>query len=179
MSVDRIGRILSCALAGMLFGLSPLRAEMLEFPSADGMKSWPKLPAVSDWHQDQAASFQNTANVLIPDGDVYPGAEAVILAKGVARGGGTLTRLIDNDRAAASDGTHLEKLADIADKDARPFTVYAYSPAKSGKWEAVAYGEEGRYFLVFTLSAQSQASYDKAFPVFAQMIGSYAEMIPW
>ncbi len=156
------------------------RAEMLEFPAGDGTKVWPKLPAVAEWHQDQAASFQNTANALIPDGVTFDAADAVILARGLPRTGKSLAEVMDADHAAnATDDAHAKKLPDIADKDVRPFMVAAFSPAKSGKWEADAYAEEGRYFLVFTLSAKSQAAYDKAFPIFSGLIQNYAEMIPW
>ncbi len=158
---------------------APVHAEMLEFPSPDGMKSWPKLPAVFGWHQDQQASFQNTANALIADGDVYPDGNAVILAKGLPRAGKSLAQVMDADSAAASDSGHAEKPDAITDKDGVSFILVAFTPAKSGKWEANAYAEEGRYYLVFTLSAKSKAEYDKAFPAFSEMVKNYAAMIPW
>jgi hypothetical protein len=162
-----------------VFAAGKARAEMLEFPGPDGMKAWPKLPSVEGWHQDQAASFANTANALIPDGVSFDGADATILARGLPRSGNSLSQVMESDRAAASDGSHAARLADIADKDGRPFIVNAYKPARSGKWKADAYAAEGRYLLVFTLSARSQDAYDKAFPVFSQMLQNYAEMIPW
>ena len=157
-----------------------VRAEMLEFPAGDVTKVWPKLPAVAEWHQDQAASFQNTANALIPDGVTFDSADAVILARGLPRAGRSLAQVMADDKTGnATDDAHTRKLADIADKDVRPFQVIAFAPGKSGKWEADAYAEEGRYYLVFTLSAKSQAAYDKAFPVFSGLLQNYAEMIPW
>jgi hypothetical protein len=166
------------ALAFTALGVAHSQAEMLEFAAPDGTKAWPKLPAVSGWHQDGAASFQFSANALIPDGATFADADATILARGMARGGKSLSQLMDEGRAG-TDAGNVAKPMEIADKDTRPFTVVALAPAASGKWEANAYGEEGRYFLVFTLSARSRDAYDKAFPVFSQMIQSYAEMIPW
>ena len=43
----------------------------------------------------------------------------------------------------------------------------------------MAYSEEGDYLLAFTLSARSQAAYDKNFPVFTALIRKYAREIPW
>ena len=60
------------ALLGMGFAalcLAPAGAEMLQFPNPDdGMKSWPKLETIDEWHQDQDASMKLAANVIIPDG---------------------------------------------------------------------------------------------------------------
>jgi hypothetical protein len=174
---SRLSAVLALAFA---LAAGSARAEMLEFPAPDGsVKAWPKLPAVEGWHQDQQASFVNTANALIPDGVTFDSADATILAKGLPRSGKSLGQVIEDDRAAASDGSHAVKLADIADKDGRPFIMHGYTPAKSGRWEVDAYAEEGHYLLVFTLSARSQADYDKAFPVFSQLLQDYAEMIPW
>jgi hypothetical protein len=157
----------------------PAHAEMLEFAAPDGMKAWPKLPAVAGWHQDQAASFQFAANALIPDGVTFADADATILARGIVRGGKSLSQLMVADSTADPDGVQAEKAIQIADKDGHPFTIIAFTPGKSGKWEARAYAEEGRYYLVFTLSARSKEAYDQVLPVFSQMLQSYAEMIPW
>jgi len=33
------------------------QAEMLQFSTPDGMKSWPKVNGISDWHQDQESAY--------------------------------------------------------------------------------------------------------------------------
>jgi hypothetical protein len=171
-------------LFGALLGLSPVQAEMLQFATADGTKSWPKLPDIPDWHQDQESSLRLSANALIPDGMDPATAEVSIQARGFARRGNadvsSLSQLIDNDRAATDPGTDVKKLSDIADKDGTPFTVYAFAPAP-GKtdWKAVAYSEEGDTFLAFTLSAKSKTAFDGGMPVFTQLIRRYAREIPW
>jgi hypothetical protein len=170
----------SCAL----FALSPAHAEMLQFATADGVKSWPKLPDIPDWHQDQDSSLRQSANSLIPDGVDFATADTVIQARGFPRRGDmsvtSLSQLIDNDRAAAA-GADVKKLSDIADKDGTPFAVYAFAPAPGGAggWKAVAYSEEGDTLLAFTLSAKSKAGYDTVFPIFTQLIRRYAREIPW
>jgi len=155
------------------------QAEMLEFPSPDGMKSWPKIATVRGWHQDPQASFANTANAIVADGDVYPDGNAVILARGFPRAGKSLAQLIEADKAQKSDGANYQKLPDVLDRDQVPFQVQTFTPAKSGKWEAVGYAEEGGTYLVFTLSARSKEEYEKAMPFFEQTLSSYAAMIPW
>jgi hypothetical protein len=169
----RLAAILALALA------APVQAEMLEFPSPDGMKSWPKIATIRGWHQDPQASFANTANAIVADDDVYPDGNAIILARGFPRAGKSLVQMIEADKAAKSDGTNAAKLPDLVDKDQVAFTVMAYTPAKDGKFEAVAYREEGPVYLAFTLSAKNKAEYDKAWPFFVQTVESYAAMIPW
>jgi hypothetical protein len=180
----RARTLLLGTLFGALLGLSPVQAEMLQFATADGTKSWPKLPDIPDWHQDQESSLRLSANALIPDGMDPATAEVSIQARGFARRGNadvsSLSQFIDNERAAAESGTDVKKLSDVADKDGTPFTIYAFAPAhgKTG-WKAVAYSEEGDTFLAFTLSARSKAAFDGGMPVFTQLIQHYAREIPW
>lgn len=169
----RLAAVLCLALA------APVHAEMLEFPSPDGMKSWPKIATIRGWHQDPQASFANTANAIVADDDVYPDGNAIILARGFPRAGKSLAQMIEADKAAKSDGANAAKLPDLVDKDQVAFTVMAYTPAKDGKFEAVAYREEGPVYLAFTLSAKNKAEYDKAWPFFVQTVENYAAMIPW
>ena len=164
-------RLLAGAFVCTLFALSPVQAEMLQFATADGVKSWPKLPDIPDWHQDQESSLRLSANSLIPDGVDFATADTIIQARGFPRRGDTavssLSQLMDNDRAAVP-GAAVEKLSNIADKDGTP-----------GGWKAMAYSEEGDTLLAFTLIAKSKPAYDTAFPVFTQLIRRYAREIPW
>jgi hypothetical protein len=163
----------------------PARAEMLQFSTPDGIKSWPKLPDIPDWHQDQESSLRLAANSLIPDGVDPANAEVTIQARGFPRrGNGTttsLSQIVDTDRAAAPAGTQVKQLANVADKDGTPFNLYAFVPASgsSGSWKVVAYSEEGDYLLAFTLNARSQSAYDTNLPVFTTLIQKYARDIPW
>jgi len=162
-----------------LAGTAPARAEMLEFPTPQGVKSWPKLPDIPEWHQDQESSLRLAANSLIPDGVDPANAEASIQARGFARRGATtsVSELLENDRAAAPAGTQVKQIADVADKDGTPFNLYVF--ANPGSLRAVAYSEEGDYLLAFTFNARSQAAYDRNFPAFVSLIRKYAREIPW
>jgi hypothetical protein len=75
------------ALTGLCWLALPARAEMLEFPTPDGIKSWPKLPAIADWHQDQESSLRLGANSLVPDGVDPATTEVAMQARGFSRRG--------------------------------------------------------------------------------------------
>ena len=169
--------VLLAALTG-LAGAAPAAAEMLEFPTPQGIKSWPKLPDIQDWHQDQESSLRLNANSLIPDGVDPAKAEVTIQARGFSRVNNSLAQMLETDSAAAT-GAQVKKLQDVADKDGVAFNLYSFAPSGTGNWKAVAYSEEGDTLLAFTLSARSQAAYETNFPVFVSLIRQYAKDIPW
>lgn len=73
-------------LMGVLLGASPMAAlpaaaEMLQFATPDGVKSWPKLADIPEWHQDMESSLKLGANSLIPDGVDPATAEVTIQAR--------------------------------------------------------------------------------------------------
>jgi hypothetical protein len=169
-----------CLLAAM----APARAEMLQFSAPDGMKSWPKLSDIPEWHQDMESSLRLGANSLIPDGVDPATAEVTIQARGFSRvGAGALTsasQMVESDRASAPAGTEVKQLSDVADKDGTPFHLYSFAPAGGqGNWKAVGYSEEGEYLLAFTLSARSKTAFDSHLPDFVALIQKYAKDIPW
>jgi hypothetical protein len=168
--------MLLCAAIGAL----PAQAEMLQFSTPDGIKSWPKLETITDWHQDQESSLKQSANIIIPDGVDPATAEVKIEARGFPRAGTSLAQMLDTDRAAEA-GAIVAKQPDLYDKDVTVFTVYSFAPAtgNNGSWRAVAYSEEGDTLLAFTLRARSKAAYDQGLPIFAETIHKYAREIPW
>src|SRR5690349_6139478 len=97
------GRAMICRLVLMGFMLcvgSAASAEMLQFSTPEGMKSWPKLNDPPDWHQDQESSQRLNANFLIPDGVDPANAEVTIQARGFPRINNSLANLLEEDRAA-------------------------------------------------------------------------------
>jgi len=159
----------------------PARAEMLDFATPQGTKSWPKLPTLTDWHQDEQVSLARGVNFLVPDGSDTPTAEVTISAEGVSRQTGPteISALVERDKAA-SVGATVSTLPAVRDKDGVPFQLYAFAPAGgNGRWQVVAYSEEGDYLLAFRLNATSKAAQDRAMPVFTGMIQKYAKEIPW
>ncbi|MEO8300216.1 MAG: hypothetical protein ABI608_00410 [Rhizomicrobium sp.] len=162
-------------------GHSAAQAEMLQFSTPDGMKSWPKLNDPADWHQDQESSLRLNANSLIPDGVDPANAEVTIQARGFSRINNSLSQMVEKDRAAAPAGTQVKQLPDVADKDGTPFNLYSFAPpgGAAGSWKAVAYSEEGDILLAFTLNARTHAAYESNFPVFVGVVQKYAKDIPW
>lgn len=173
--------ILMAALLGMS---SPAAAEMLQFATPDGVKSWPKLPDIPDWHQDQDSSQKLGANSLIPDGADPANAQVTIQARGFSRMGGaaatSVSQMVESDRAGAPAGTEVKQLSNVADKDGTPFNLYSFAPGSGqGNWKVTAYSEEGEYLLAFTMSAKSKAAYEGNLSVFVALIQKYAKDIPW
>lgn len=169
-------------LTGALLSASPATAEMLQFSTPDGIKSWPKLADIPEWHQDMESSLKLGANSLIPDGVDPATAEVTIQARGFPRSGGVISvsQMVESDRTGAPAGTEVKQLSDVADKDGVPFKLYSFAPpGQTGSWKAVAYSEEGDHLLAFTLNARSKGAYESNLPVFVTLIQKYAKDIPW
>lgn len=169
-------KVAALVLTGLL--ALPAHAEMLEFATPQGTKSWPKLPTLTDWHQDLEVSMRQGANVLVPDGYDHASAGAVISAEGLSRqNGGQISTLLDRDKAAAP-GAAVTPLPELRDKDGAPFQLYSFA-RPDGRWQVAAYNEEGEFLLTFRLTATSQAAGESALPIFTGMIRKYAKDIPW
>lgn len=179
-----------CAAAGlvMLALAAPAQGEILKFmtPSEKGLsaKWWPKLPALPGWHQDQGASEHYSVNALAPDGSTFARAEVVMMAKANYKPRQpkitTLAQLVEDDRKStlsALPEARITSLPDLRNADGKPLVVRGFAPGKDGKgnWEAVAYGEEGDFFLIFTLSARSQKAYQQNVKAFETLVARYAK----
>ena len=109
---------------------------MLQFSTPDGMKSWPKLPDIPDWHQDQESSLRLAANSLIPDGVDPATAEVTIQARGFARRGNgsvtSLSQMIERDRAAAASGTQVKSSRTSPTRTARLSMSMPSRPLRRG-----------------------------------------------
>ena len=143
---------------------------------------WPKVPPLPGWHQDRARSIEQDANVLVPDGRSFGDAPAVVYARAVYKPrvpeSASLKAFIDQDRR-----TFLEKRPDIAiaeagtvaTGDGHAWRSLTFFPGRGGPWERVVYGEEGDFYLIFTLSANDKAAYDRAAPLFESWMKRYRE----
>ena len=144
-------------LGSVLLAAAPAQAEMLTFATPNGNVSWPKLPTVADWHDDEPSSLRDGADTLVPDGFEFTDADAIIQAKGFSRSGGSVTsleQLQGKDRAASPD-TQVQNLPDIADKDGKAFHLLAFSPAGAGRWKNHRLFRRRRLFSWLSPSAQS------------------------
>jgi len=141
---------------------------------------WPVLPAVAGWKHDEATSRILRANVLVPVGQVFADAPAVMYAKALSKSRLPMTKslaqLVADDRrefARKVPGVKVADMPAVRTADGKTLLSLEYTPAGKGSWERVAYGEEGHYFLVFTVSAQNDASLKAALPAFSRLVSHY------
>jgi hypothetical protein len=173
-------------LVSFAFALSIAYAEIEKFaiPGEKGMSFhwWPKLPPIKGWHQDRDHSFNYSINALAPDGSTFANAETVIYAKAVYKPrqpeSKSLEMFIQNDNrgflAKGSDIT-IQEVAPLTTAGGRTLRSYTFFPKAQGNWERVSYGEEGEFYLVFTVSSRSPAAYKEAVKAYVELIGSYKE----
>ncbi len=151
---------------------------------------WPKLPAVPGWHTDEKANYtmgENGVNMLIPDGMKFADADAdaVIYAAATYRsryekrnpGSKSLEAFIADDKA-----TFAEKHKEIVIEEVEPLTTgdgqkmrsFTFFRPKDKNWERVSYGQEGDFYLVFTINAQSETGYRANQAIYEDLIRRYS-----
>ena len=158
----------------------------LAVPTDNGLQLywWPILPVPAGWVHDEDASRSSGVNMLIPLGKTFAGAPAVIYARADYKPRlpdiHSLAEYVANDRtelAKESATTVISKLPDVKTGDGRPLQVISYVIPSRHQWEVAAYGEEGDFFLLITLSASSEAGFNDARTVFYGMLAKYKERL--
>ncbi len=144
---------------------------------------WPKLPELKGWHGDQTLNLKlgsNGSNVLIPDGQTFSGAPAIIYARAIYterydwefKIKSTLSSFIADDQSTfRKEGAAIADAPALTTGDGQVLTVVTYTKPKN--WECVAYGQEDGYYLMFVLSANSEAGYKDALPAYQDLIARY------
>jgi len=143
---------------------------------------WPKLPPLKGWHHELGASKEYGVNALAPDGYAFSNAEAVIYAKAAYKPRvpetKSLEMLISSDKAEflANDASIVISEVDpVETGDGRSLPSFTFFPKGKGNWEQVSYGEEGDFYLVFTISSRTKAGFEKAIGSYKKLIGFYKE----
>jgi len=142
---------------------------------------WPRLPPVTGWHQDMEVSRRQGVNALAPDGSTFNEAETVMYGTAATKAGSeaaNLEEFIAADMKGFAEhqpGSLVTEVAPLTTGDGLKLRSFTFFPKREGNWERVAFGEEGEYFLVFTVSSRTQAGYEKALPIFAAMLKGYKE----
>jgi len=141
---------------------------------------WPKLPQVRGWHQDRERSFQYSINALAPDGFSFANAQTVMYAAAAYKPRipetRTLNRFIEDDKkhaAASRPAIVITEVESLATGDGQTMRSFTFFPATKGDWEQVSYGEEGDYYLVFTLSSRSKLGFDTSQSAYHELLASY------
>lgn len=179
-------RLSSLLIIALLFSAQSAQAdiEKIAIPGEKGMSFywWPKLPSVAGWHQDQDSSFRYSVNALAPDSGTFSNAETVMYAKASFKP--RIPEIKSLEMLIASDkedflknvpGVEIQEAKSLTTADGKQFKSFTYFPKGSGNWERVTYGEEGEFFLIFTISARSRAGYDANAQVYEKLIELYKE----
>jgi hypothetical protein len=69
----------------------------------------------------------------------------------------------------------ISEVEPLATGDGQKLRSFTFFPQPVGKWELVSYGDEGEYYLIFTVSSRTKSGYDKALPVYKAMLRAYKE----
>lgn len=143
---------------------------------------WPKLPSVEGWHHDRDSSLKFSFNAQAPDGSTFEAAETVIYAKALLKPSvpelTTLDMVIENDRQKFLGSNHrieINEAAPLTTADGKKLKSFTFHSPRQGTWDRVTYGEDERFYLIFTLSAGSEDGYKKALPAYEQLITRYKE----
>jgi hypothetical protein len=141
---------------------------------------WPKLPELKGWHQDKEMSLKYSANALAPEGHSFADAEAVMYATASYKPRMPETKSLDmfiaddKEQFLGSDPsltvTPCEALTTADGQKLRSFTFF---PKSGGNWEQVSYGEEGDFYLVFTLSSRSKEGFEKTQSAYRGLVAHY------
>ncbi|MGZ8984688.1 MAG: hypothetical protein ACXW11_12205 [Methylotenera sp.] len=141
---------------------------------------WPKLSVIEGWHQDKQQSFNFKANAQAPNGYTFSDAETVIYAKAIYKPREpeltSLEGLIERDISdfKKQDPTiKIDKTSEIQTKNNTSLKSYTFFLSQNGNWEQVSYGEEGEFYLIFTISSRSKQGFDKFYQDYKRFINEY------
>jgi len=179
-------RHLSLLIIALLFAAPSAQAEIekIAIPDENGMHLywWPKLPIVAGWHQDRDQCFKFKVNALAPDNATFANAETVMYAKAIFKPRDpeikSLEMLIARDRSIFLEdtpGIEIQEAKSLVTADGKKFRSYTFFPKGSGNWERVTYGEEGEFFLIFTVSSRSKAGYNATESTYEKLVALYKE----
>jgi hypothetical protein len=156
----------------------------LAVPTDQGVEFywWPVLTPIEGWEHDEGASRAQGVNAYVPTGASFANAPAIIYARAMFKPRipetKSLGQLIADDRVTFTTefpGTAIAELVPIVDGDGKKLRCFSFIPSKAGSWDLVAYGEEGEFYLIFTVSGHSKAALDHARGAFLKIISTYKE----
>lgn len=143
---------------------------------------WPKLPEVRGWHQDREQSYEFSANVLVPNGSTFSDAETVMYAEALYKPRIPETKTVEaliagDEKRLLNDkpGIKVAESRGMVTGDGKLLRSVTFSPRQQGDWEQVSYGEEGDFYLIFTVSSRTKAAYQRAASTYVDLIKSYRE----
>ncbi len=120
--------------------------------------------------------------MLLPRGRTFANAPAVMYARADFKPRvpdiHSLAEYLTHDKsdfAGESPTTVIADLPAVRAKDGKTLAMVSYVIPSRHQWELAAYGEEGEFYLLITLSASSEAGLNSAKTAFYEMLKSYKE----
>jgi hypothetical protein len=179
---------LMCSIAIALLcpvAVAPLHAEieMVAVPTErdPAYHWWPKIRIPEGWHHERNASVEYSLNALAPDGFTFDDAPTVMYAKAVAKARELDVKSLqmfikkDLDAVRANPGVEIKEVQRLTTADGKRLRSFTFFPKKNGTWDRVAYGEEGTFYLIFTVSSHTLGGYQSAGKAYQAMVGRYVE----
>ncbi|MBL0211959.1 MAG: hypothetical protein IPQ13_13775 [Holophagaceae bacterium] len=143
---------------------------------------WPKVSSPKGFEFQAEVSRRFGAKMFVQHGATFSNSESVIYAKAIYKPRmpeiKSLSALIDHDIAEFKGRDPKLKIVRapfLPDGDGKLLQVLSFSPSGQGNWESVAYGEEGEFYLIFTISSQTSKGHEISFPAFKAMLQGYRE----
>ena len=186
-------RRIAVALMLAAAGVPAANAEIVESTGTDRKGEpcqywWPKLSVLPGWYSDPEVNRSiggNGANVLIPNGMTFKDADTILYASATLRklyvknnpASTTLEAFISDDKAhflEKDEETFVLELEPLTTRDGRKLRSFAFIRPKSRNWERVSYSEEGGFYVVFVLNAQSEEGYRKGQADYESFVGQYS-----
>ena len=161
--------------------------EKVEIPCGARICShwWPKLEAVKGWHHDRERSLEYRFNYQVPDGERGANGDVAIYASAENRLRMTeknLQMFIESNEVEFNSkflGIEIEEVEPLVTADGQRLRSFINSNRNTGFVDRASYGQEGDFFLIFVVSAQSkQALDDEALSVYKQFISTYHSSPP-
>lgn len=88
----------------------------------------------------------------------------------------SLDALIERDKKdfeANVPGISIREVALLSTADGGKLKSLTFFPKSGGNWERVSYGEEGDFYLIFTISSRSLSGFNSAVGAYEKLIASY------
>ena len=108
-------------------------------------------------------------NTLVPNRSTFAKAESIIYARALYKPRIPETKSVDTLISDDKKDSVQEKpdiiISDggiLTTADGKKLRSLTFFPKKTGDWEQVAYGEEGDFYLIFTISSKSKKGFDSA-----------------
>jgi hypothetical protein len=162
-------------------GTCELEGHAFMDPSIQGIRTYqrPKLLPPSGWVENDAAGQEIRGVFFVMAGKNPSNSEVTIYALAVQKENPSqvISSFVEDDITNFknnSDKGSVSKIDSLRTASGK-LPSYSFMYKNEGHWyiQTVAYGEEGKYFLSFVLTAKSKPAHDRTFPVFKQLLSTY------